>query len=222
MIACGNCKGQHSTVAEVKACCLGTVDTATNWNPAPAPAGPPATEKQLAFVRRLLTERDHGWADEAKVVDGLATSKAAASAAIESLLAMPKVTAAGVVHTLEDGIYQDEGGTIWKVYHTVHGANQQTAKRLVITEVAEGKYEGEFVYEGKAGLVGLTPAMRLSEEDAKRIGSVYGFCVRCAKTLTLEESQYVGYGKTCAGHEGWWYPSRAELKALQAQAKVDA
>jgi hypothetical protein len=81
------------------------------------------------------------------------------------------------------------------------------------------KYEAEFIYLGKKGLPRAAAARKLTEEEAKKLGQLYGFCVRCGKTLTLEESQHVGYGKTCAGHMGWWYPTRAELKAITATAE---
>jgi hypothetical protein len=197
--------------------------------------GTPATEKQMNFLCTLLAEcANLSDPDNAHTAEAFASSfaanpitKAAASKAITAAKEAKEELernrqqaqrSTGTFPTLEDGMYRKADGTIVKVYHTVHGANQQAAKVLVVTGVEPGKYEGEFVYQGKRGLKGLDASMLLSQEEAAKLGQVYGFCVRCARTLTLEESQHVGYGKTCAGHMGWWYPTRAELKALTAQS----
>jgi hypothetical protein len=111
------------------------------------------------------------------------------------------------VRELEDAIYRNPTtGEIFKVYHTVHGANVQVAKRLVLldepfTKIVRGKevqIKAEFIYEGKKGLKGLTPEMRMTLEQAKEFGAVYGVCVRCAATLTKEESIERAMGSTCA------------------------
>lgn len=115
---------------------------------------------------------------------------------------------------LVDGIYRNPAdGSIRKVYHTVHGANEQVAKRLNVleeterfTKVVRGKeveVKAEFVYEGKRGLAGLTPEMRMTLEDAKKYGAIYGVCIRCSATLTLEESIERAMGSTCASKANW-------------------
>lgn len=98
---------------------------------------------------------------------------------------------------LEDGIYKFDG-LYYMAYHTVHGANQQVAKVLVLTE---GDESGSWKYVGKAPLRKLTPAMKLGLEDAKEFGQVYGFCIRCGRTLTDEGSKAAGIGPICA--EKW-------------------
>lgn len=205
-------------------------------------SGAGATIKQCGFVAKLGTERDVPAANSGtdpfpyveRYMDCLERHAALladsddpkwvttkeASKVIDWLLALPKVAKAkgakggGETPELEDGVYK-HGETIYKVYHTVHGQNVQVAKRLVVTE-ADGKFTAEFVYEGKKPLYSLTPEMHLSEEEAAEFGKVYGFCINCARTLTKEESIHVGYGKICAGHNGWWYPTKAELKEMTA------
>ncbi len=108
--------------------------------------------------------------------------------------------------TLVDGMYRNpKTGEIFKVYHTVHGANVQVAKRLTVlaepytktTRGREVEVKAEFVYIGKAGLRELTPAMKMTLEQAKKFSAVYGVCIRCAATLTREESIERAMGPVC-------------------------
>lgn len=246
MPKCGNCKADHGSVQEVKDCYnLGS--PASSQAVAQAQAQPSATEKQVAFVKKLAGERETPVAgkdeNEAKTIarfedllgGGKFVSKAEAHKVIDWLLIQPKVQGKGAGATqlhpdLEDGVYRNADGTFVKVYHAVHGSGQQVSKFLVVTEpdcggCANGepcgagcKFTSEWEYMGKRGLKGLLPAHKLTQEEAKEFGLVYGMCVRCGRELTRDESIHVGYGKTCAGHEGWWYPTKAELKALTATA----
>lgn len=216
MITCGNCKLQHIDKGAVKACFASGAkasDFATQ-RAAAIPAEPVATPKQVAFITKLRGERGQD------VTAEMPTTKAAASTLINALLAMPKVEGADTIATdLEDGMYAKHG-TFFKVYTTKHGSNQKVAKRLVIDgQDTDGKYRVHFEYEGKKGLKGITADMKLTAEEAKQFGLLYGVCVRCGLDLTKEESIYVGYGRTCAGHEGWWYPTTKQFKALLTQAE---
>lgn len=119
---------------------------------------------------------------------------------------------------LEDGIYrfdhEDVDTRYYMVYHTVHGANQQVAKMLVLSEeeqlklnkvLLEGKlldgdtdqHLGAWEYVGKAPIQFLTGQHRLSDEEAAKFGQVYGWCGRCGRTLTNEESKKIGIGPVC-------------------------
>jgi hypothetical protein len=151
-----------------------------------------ATEKQESFLRSLIAQKLPD-AD----ADGLLatlTSPAMASALIDSLKAAPRPEQATSKSTeLEDGIYRNTAGEIFKVYHTVHGANQQVAKKLVISGD-----EGRFEYVGKSGLRGLTSEHKMTLEQAKEFGQVYGMCCSCGATLTNETSIEAGIGPICA------------------------
>jgi len=113
-----------------------------------------------------------------------------------------------------DGMYRNPStGQIFKVYHTVHGANQMVAKELIILpeikwymEIVRGKevtVKAEFEYRGKVGLKGLTGNMRMTLEEGKEYGAIYGVCVRCGATLTKEESIERAMGPVCAGKGNW-------------------
>lgn len=114
----------------------------------------------------------------------------------------------------EDGIYRNpQTGQIFKVYHTVHGRNVQVAKELVVMEESDrytkrvrGKdvtVKAEFVYRGMAPLRTLTASMQMTLEEAKQYGAIYGVCIRCAATLTREESIERAMGPVCAGKANW-------------------
>lgn len=213
-VKCGNCKEYHESAAHVKTCFAEAKAEV-------AAAAIPATAKQESFLRKLLNEREHGWDATEPFIAALLSNRKACSGSIDLLLGMPKaapkLTADAPVE-LADGVYR-WNDTFYKVYHTIHGANVQVAKVLHLQEAgtdANGKqlWSGEWEYVGKKPLYTLRPEHKLTKEEAKQFGLVYGMCVRCARDLTREESIHVGYGPTCAGHEGWWYPTKAELKAL--------
>jgi hypothetical protein len=91
---------------------------------------------------------------------------------------------------LEDGIYKD-GDRIVKVYHTVHGSNQQVGK-------VWNADTRSFEYGGKRAMRGLTPAHRMTLAEAKEFGAIYGICCNCSATLTDERSIEEGIGPVCA------------------------
>ena len=103
---------------------------------------------------------------------------------------------------IEDGIYRYRG-EIYKVIHAVHGSGFQYAKKLIKTFHPEGHPragcpKGDF--EKADGIVfKLTPDMMLPLEEAVQFGKIYGFCVRCGKTLTREDSIERGMGSKCYG-----------------------
>lgn len=123
---------------------------------------------------------------------------------------------------LEDGMYRNpDKGTIYKLYHTVHGANVQVAKELIVVDPGEratplSYSEGKtatpnehwvrkptvrFDYRGRKPLYSLTPEMRLTIEEAKQFGSLYGTCCICGRMLTNELSIHLGIGPVCGRRE---------------------
>jgi hypothetical protein len=114
---------------------------------------------------------------------------------------------------LEDGMYRrPKDGKIFKVYHTVHGANVQVAKELIIVDNGKTVMDSEgnvtfpyatvrFDYKGRKPLYSLTPEMRLSMQEAREFGAVYGTCAICGRTLTNELSIHLGIGPVCGRRE---------------------
>lgn len=96
---------------------------------------------------------------------------------------------------LEDGMYAkvvDGTRRVFKVVHAVHGSGRQYAKELV----QDGETWG---WERAPGMVNrLTPADRMSLEEAQAFGRIYGVCCACGAILTDETSIAAGIGPVCA------------------------
>lgn len=147
-----------------------------------------ASPKQADFIRSLWAAK--GLPGDVEAAIAALMTRAAASALIDSLKACEtQVTtcpAEAKAEGLEDGIYLLDG-QYRKVYRTQSG--HQVAK------VWDG---AEWEYVGKAGLKGLTAEHKLTLEQAKRFGHIYGVCCVCSRTLTDEESIAAGIGPVCA------------------------
>jgi hypothetical protein len=99
----------------------------------------------------------------------------------------------------EPGTYK-VGDTIFKVQKALNG-DHLYAKRLVIH-----KHEGEsafveFVYAGSLVKNRITVESKLSYEQAKEFGALYGTCVYCGRLLTNELSIALGVGPVCGGRQ---------------------
>lgn len=98
-------------------------------------------------------------------------------------------------HQIEDGMYLLDG-EIYKIQYAVHGSGKPYAKRLV-PPATEGE-RARFDYA--PGMVRkLRPEHRMSLEQAREYGELYGVCVRCGAVLTKEKSIERAMGDTCAG-----------------------
>lgn len=237
-IKCGACGDRHESVAEVRECSGVRVmaggeaerylrnqeSMADGERDAGRWAGPTermATPKMVKYVEGILRHQvvPSEVADVIGEYGGTGTlTFQTASKFINAYKDAPKKPIqrrpGGPWTDLVDGVYRNPAdGAIFKVYHTVHGANEQVAKRLKVLEEAEryvkrvrGKdveVKAEFIYEGKRGLDGLTPEMRMTLEDAKKYGAIYGVCLNCSATLTKEESIERAMGDICADKKNW-------------------
>jgi hypothetical protein len=82
---------------------------------------------------------------------------------------------------------------IYKVQIAVHGSGRPYAKRL---------YADGFAYE-QGGMRRIAEAGRkMTLDEAKSYGRLYGVCCKCGATLTDERSIEAGIGPVCAGR-GW-------------------
>ena len=94
----------------------------------------------------------------------------------------------------EAGIYR-VGDTIYKVQKAREG-DHLYAKKFV--PPGPGDTEGFFVYE--IGLLRhICAEDRLTLDEAKAYGALYGTCIVCGRTLTNEVSIAAGIGPICAG-----------------------
>ena len=87
----------------------------------------------------------------------------------------------------EEGMYIMDG-RIFKIQRAIHGSGYLYAKELVA---------GGFVYT--SGMVRkLNSSHRMTLDQAKRYGALYGVCCVCGIALTNEKSIEAGIGPVCA------------------------
>lgn len=169
----------------------------------------PATDKQIAFLESLRASRTPDVPADAVKAWAQQVGKREVSKKIDSLKALPvvagplsskaQVAQQQAKHQQEpaDGIYYVEAtNEIYKVYKMVHGSGRQGVKRL---DWRDGDKEGRFQYLGLAIRNLPANAVLMSKEQAQEFGRIYGFCVRCAATLTDDDSIARGLGPVCAG-----------------------
>lgn len=167
--------------------------------PPKAAAGPPPTEKQVAFLIKLAGERPT-WAKE----HGLDSStipqlnRSTCSRHIDEALKQPREAAADEI--TEDGMYRTPAGVIFKVqWNQSH--TRLYAKRLtkldepIVMKTKTKTHEFEYA---PGGLRNLTPAMKMTLDEAKEWGALYGTCCVCGAELTNEASIEAGIGPVCA------------------------
>lgn len=200
-----------------------------------------ATHKQVMFAIKLGSERGQDLTAELAMTDdagqivltstGECTpkiSKRDASDLITALLATPKVVVPKVTSPdkpadveIEPGMYMvslpDSTGyvgpemKIYKVQKAVHGSGKPYAKILMVDDSTT---PADVWFEYAPGVVRkLRPEHKLTVEQAKAFGALYGTCVYCAKTLTDENSIFNGYGRKCAANHGLPYEKAPSLPA---------
>jgi len=179
-----------------------------------------ASEKQVAFIRKLLEQKDVNANDTDMVEDALNAGRMTAGQAsglISDLLQRNnrKVVAhdvtvkVGVItpeYVTEDGMYLKDN-VIYKVqFNKAQGDGRRLyAKRLEVTNESEFLADPQnvephvhFVYEAGA-VKRLCAGDRMTMEQAKAFGALYGTCCVCGRTLTDENSIAAGIGPICAG-----------------------
>ena len=174
---------------------------------APKTARPtqPASEKQIEWLDKNFANKQHTYSD-ADLAAGKADRRKA-SEMLDVLFAAPykpreTKTADRVT---EDGMYRNAAGDVFKVQIAKQGSGNLYAKALVIDAEAVRDEEGTIVipavvrFEYASGAITrLTPAMKMSLEEAKAFGALYGVCCRCGADLTDEGSIAAGIGPVCA------------------------
>jgi hypothetical protein len=150
----------------------------------------PASEKQIAFLSRLASEKDIPEA-EAERIRSTEWTMDEASSLIDRLLKKARKPEPETAPAVGEGFYRHDGGYA-KVQRAVHGSGKLYAK--VWSAATES-------WEYTPGLIGkLNPAALLSLEEAGEFGHLYGRCIACSRTLTDEESIRDGIGPVCKGH----------------------
>ena len=143
------------------------------------------TEGQERFLTSLIRDRDTSGITVPADLSSL--SKDDASALINTLKSSP-YRSRPASPDLTEGMYRTPAGRIFKVQKS-RESGRLYAKELV---------NGTFTYaQGAMRLI--SPADRMSLEDAQAYGRQTGTCCVCARELTNPESIAAGIGPICAG-----------------------
>jgi hypothetical protein len=191
---CGNCQKDHGSVEEVRSCYAGSFL-------APTDAPEPATERQINYAQVLLHERIP-WGQTAVLERDLGISAAEehinsmSFADVSDFITKTKVQpkrqkrakSGPKIAIDEDGMYLVDGNVI-KVQWS--GENHLYAKWL-------DPETGAFHYV-PGGITKVKPEHKMTLEQAKEFGALYGVCCVCGRTLTNEQSIEDGIGPVCAG-----------------------
>lgn len=190
----------------------------------------PATHKQINYLLKLSSERGVSLVgivceadpmDPSKPYIDPATGefvpkidKRDASAKISVILNGPMPTtpkpASPAPIEVTEGMYQSPDGEIFKVQIAVHGSGKLYAKKLV-TETDENNVTTAWFSYAAGAVRKLKIEWKMTHDQAAEFGSLYGICCCCSKTLTHEDSQHNGYGKKCAGNNGWPYEKAPKM-----------
>ncbi|AEV52263.1 hypothetical protein [Nocardia phage NBR1] len=185
-----------------------------------APKGPvarPASDRQLAFLQKLIGESAELYAAAGRDIEAeavrrtlvtmgpelAAMSSADASAAIDRAIKSNKglrstlatleddrrAKAAEATAALENGVYRLPDGTVVTVRHT-----RQSRIQVGYVWDADAK---TFEYSGRRILRQLNAGMRLSVEECAEFGQETIVCCVCMTPLENEESRRLGIGPVC-------------------------
>ena len=173
----------------------------------------PITEGQERFLRNLVGQKLAPGSELAEAILAKAPllTKTEAKRHLDDLQQLPDYVApvaAGekparrnAPEVEADGMYRNpETGDIYKVQVAHHGSGKLYAKILVKldepTTVRGKEAHYEFVM-ARGAIMAIKPEWRLTREDAKEFGDLYGCCMRCGTVLTDEKSIERGMGPTC-------------------------
>lgn len=194
--------------------------TTTRRRTKPDPIIPPS-EKQLAFVRRLLTERSGDIAAEAirtllnQAREDGTLSRKLVSSSIDALLKIavkapevpafddepkPSTQARTSLPDVPEGRYAIESDGVVKFYKVDRPTEGRWAGWTFVKVQASDDF---FPIKGEA----RRPILEAIAVDvagaSKRYGHELGSCGVCGRTLTDESSREAGIGPVCAAKMGW-------------------
>lgn len=172
-----------------------------------------ATDRQLAFIDRLRTER--GLEPLANWTSPPRLTKSEASATIDKLLATPRPTAqahtaalrqatgtATVSEALTPGVYENADGIF--IVKPNQAKTRLYAKRLVELTGAQGDRLSEtdehvrIEFEYAPGAIyTIKPEHRMPLDKGKALTLRYGKCICCGRKLKVAASVERGIGPVC-------------------------
>lgn len=166
---------------------------------APVEAGPPVTEKQAMFLRRLISERATAEPMDAEgtitALNALPSPRTGASTLIDHLLTLPRQPAERPAPA--DG-YEPAKGDV----HVVDGTYYRVHKAQGSGRFYGVRWNGTSWDYAKGATRLLTAATMATAEQAAAFGKLTEQCVYCDHPIDTPESTAVGYGPVCAARRG--------------------
>ena len=224
-IKCGNCRGYHDSISQVRECHTGaSVKTVENPNP--------PTVRQAAYITDLVAKRtDHGITDAEALIKTLSFDSA--SRLIDELTRKPfadadhgsngTVRPADIVGEIpKHGTYTVKFGDD---HRTIRIRRPHPKAKFVVAEFLSGpdntSHFTRFAREAEGGfsvypsyqreknsarsVLALKALVGATEKELAEMGFQYslmsGNCYRCGRTLTVPSSIHAGLGPVCAGKE---------------------
>lgn len=159
-----------------------------------APRERMASDKQEAFIKKLMGERDwSGLPDNIRqIVVKDQHTFAEARNVIDLLIPAPIID-----RDPPEGIHF-LNNTVYKVQVAHQGSGRKYAKRLIVSRDDDEK--DQWAYQGRSeAFHSLSESTLMTLEQAKEFGRLYGMCCVCGATLTDETSIERGIGPVCEG-----------------------
>jgi len=177
-----------------------------------APVAEGASDRQLDYIADLMANRDFTAETRPKYLGRVAEladanvraqlSRQAASAFIEYLLSLPKITRTALsAAPVPVGRYAVEvGDTLAFVQVDRPEEGRWAGYTFVTRQIAD-----EFVRVSRQQATVILNAIAAAgpAEASKRYGREIGECGVCHRTLTSEDSRAAGIGPVCAAKSGW-------------------
>lgn len=192
-IICGHCKNKHDSVAAAKTCY--TIAT-TQVQQLEAPGLTVAAMVELAhgdleMVRRAIVVSKQVESERADANPVYLGAYDAQLAALDALTPAPVQEEAKMV--TEPGMYIKPNGNIFRV-------KWNKAKTYLYAEkVTMTPRNAKVIYTYMAGAIKeLTPAMRMTLEQAEAFGVKTFHCCLCGRKLSAKSSQEAGIDPICA------------------------
>jgi hypothetical protein len=152
------------------------------------------TYRMISFAQQLLTTRVHEWSD---MVPAEMTFNEV-STLINRLKNAPVKGAAALP---EPGVYVLEDGTLVKVKENKTKTNRYSLRWEVINgerlnELGDAHVHGQWVYAPELRSQ-CKEEKRMTVDQAKEFGLVFGQCCNCGRTLVASKSVLAAIGPVC-------------------------
>jgi len=216
-VLCGKCKAYHPTVADVKACYMGTgpVAQAQPSGPAGSTTAAPANIWRKGSDGSWCVQVATGYTtgdtvtvtkrngDTAEVVLGEFVAYGNDGLVMYAPAPKDKQPATGYTAEAKRGDVHVVDGTYYRIHIAQKTGNPYAARADIIEEAVWENgtlvQPGKIAWEYQPGLINrLSTATLTTAAQAAAFGHLVGRCCFCSHAIDTPESTAVGYGPVCA------------------------